>query len=39
MGLFQFGNVFLPDGNNTTEYLAVSTVAVETDDLEPDELQ
>ncbi len=33
MGLFQYGNAFLPDGNNTTEYLAVSTVAVETDDM------
>jgi hypothetical protein len=33
LGLFQYGNAFLPDGTNTTEYLAVSTIAVETDDL------
>lgn len=33
MGLFQYGNAFLPDGNNTTPYLAVTTVAVETDDM------
>jgi len=33
MGLFQYGNAFLPDGNNTTPYLAVTTVAVETDDI------
>ena len=32
MGLFQYGNAFLPDGNNTTPYLAVSTVAVANDD-------
>lgn len=32
MGLFQYGNAFLPDGNNTTPYLAVSTIAVEADD-------
>jgi hypothetical protein len=32
MGLFQYGNAFLPDGNNNTPYLAVSTVAVESDD-------
>ena len=30
---FQYGNAFLPDGNNTTPYLAVSTIAVEPDDL------
>lgn len=29
MKLFQYGNAFLPDGENHTEYLAVSTVAVE----------
>ena len=28
MGLFQYGNAFLPDGNNTTRYLALSTIAV-----------
>jgi hypothetical protein len=33
MGLFQYGNAFLPDGNNTTQYLAVTTVAVEADDM------
>lgn len=32
MGLFQYGNAFLPDGNNTTPYLAVTTIAVEKDD-------
>jgi len=33
MGLFQYGNAFLPDGNNSTPFLAVSTVAVESDDM------
>ncbi len=33
MGLFQYGNAFLPDGNNTTPYLALTTIAVESDDL------
>lgn len=33
MGLFQYGNAFLPDGNNTTPYLAVTTVAVKSEDL------
>ena len=33
MGLFQYGNAFLPDGNNTTQFLAVSTIAVQSDDL------
>jgi hypothetical protein len=33
MGLFQYGNAFLPDGNNTTTFLAVSTIAVESDDM------
>jgi hypothetical protein len=33
MKLFQYGNAFLPDGNNATNYLAVSTVAVEADDM------
>jgi len=32
MNLFQYGNAFLPDGNNTTRYLAASTIAVERDD-------
>jgi hypothetical protein len=30
---FQYGNAFLPDGNNSTPYLAVTTVAVESDDM------
>jgi hypothetical protein len=33
MRFFQYGNAFLPDGNNATPYLAVSTVAVEEDDM------
>jgi hypothetical protein len=33
MRFFQYGNAFLPDGNNTTSYLAVSTIAVEQDDM------
>ncbi len=33
MGLFQYGNAFLPDGTNTSNCLAVTTVAVEEDDL------
>jgi hypothetical protein len=32
MGLFQYGNAFLPDGNNTTNALALTTVAVKSDD-------
>ena len=31
--LFQYGNAFLPDGNNTTPYLAVTTLAVKSEDL------
>lgn len=34
MGLFQYGNAFLPDGRNTSGLLAGSTVAVEEADLE-----
>jgi hypothetical protein len=34
MGLFQYGNAFLPDGNNTTGLLAVTTVSVDRADLE-----
>jgi len=30
---FQYGNAFLPDGTNTTPYLAPTTVAVEADDM------
>ena len=33
MSLFQYGNAMLPDGRNATEFLAVTTVAVERDDL------
>jgi hypothetical protein len=33
MSFFQYGNAFLPDGNNTTQYLAVTTVAVKADDM------
>jgi hypothetical protein len=33
MGLFQYGNAFLPDGNNSTPYLAAATVAVDVDDM------
>src|SRR6266536_733881 len=32
MKYFQYGNAFLPDGENRTRYLAVTTVAVEQDD-------
>jgi len=32
MRLFQYGNAFLPDGENKTPFLAVSTIAVESDD-------
>lgn len=32
MGLFQYGNAFLPDGENRTPYLAVTTVAAKKDD-------
>jgi hypothetical protein len=32
MGLFQYGNAILPDGNNTTPFLALTTVAVKSDD-------
>jgi hypothetical protein len=34
MKFFQYGNALLPDGNNTTDLLAASTVAVENADLE-----
>ena len=33
MGPFQYGNAFMPDGDNTTPYLAVTTVAVNEDDM------
>ena len=32
MGLFQYGNAFLPNGDNGTRFLAVSTIAVESED-------
>jgi hypothetical protein len=32
MRLFQYGNAFLPDGSNDTSFLAVTTVAVQSDD-------
>jgi hypothetical protein len=32
MGLFQYGNAFLPGGNNETPYLALTAIAVENDD-------
>lgn len=34
MKFFQYGNAILPDGENTTEFLAVSTIAVEGADLQ-----
>lgn len=34
MKFFQYGNAFLPDGENTTDLLAVSTIAVEGADLQ-----
>lgn len=34
MKLFQYGNAFLPDGENTTDLLAASTIAVEGADLQ-----
>ena len=33
MRYFQYGNAFLPDGENSTNYLAATTIAVEPDDL------
>jgi hypothetical protein len=33
MRYFQYGNAILPDGENSTGYLAATTIAVETDDL------
>ncbi|HXJ87395.1 MAG TPA: hypothetical protein VMS18_11300 [Candidatus Binatia bacterium] len=33
MGLFQYGNAFLPDGQNDSPYLALSTIAVDSDDM------
>jgi hypothetical protein len=33
MRYFQYGNAFLPDGENRTRYLAATTIAVKSDDL------
>ena len=33
MRFFQYGNAFLPDGENSTRYLAATTIAVESADL------
>ena len=33
MGLFQYGNAVMPDGSNTTPFLALTTVAVRSDDM------
>jgi hypothetical protein len=33
MRYFQYGNAFLPDGENSTRYLAATTIAVEAEDL------
>jgi hypothetical protein len=33
MRFFQYGNAFLPDGENNTPYLAVTTIAVEAEDM------
>lgn len=33
MRFFQYGNAFLPDGENSTPYLAVTAIAVESEDM------
>jgi hypothetical protein len=33
MKFFQYGNAFLPDGNNTSHHLAITTIAVDSDDM------
>ena len=33
MRFFQYGNAFLPDGENSTPYLALTTIAVKSDDM------
>jgi hypothetical protein len=33
MRFFQYGNAFLPGGENNTPYLAVTTIAVESEDM------
>jgi hypothetical protein len=32
MSFFQYGNAFFPDGENKTDFLALTTMAVEQDD-------
>jgi hypothetical protein len=34
MRFFQYGNIFLPDGNNETNFLALTTVALQNTDLQ-----
>ena len=34
MKFFQYGNAFLPDGDNHTDLLAVSTIAVQAENLQ-----
>ena len=34
MRLFQYGNIFLPDGENSTEFVAATSIAVENGDLQ-----
>ena len=33
MHFFQYGNAFLPDGENSSSYLAITTIAVEAEDM------
>jgi hypothetical protein len=33
MRYFQYGNAFLPNGENSTPFLAVSTIAVQSEDM------
>jgi len=33
MGLFQYGNAVVPDGENATPFLALTTIAVQSDDM------
>jgi hypothetical protein len=34
MSFFQYGNAFLPDGENTSEFLAATTIAVQNEDIQ-----
>ena len=36
MRFFQYGNILLPDGNNATNFLALTTVATKNADLQID---